>query len=276
MKRGFTLIEIMIATALFAGLMGMYGVVFLNVVQLEDYARSQRSFSSVAPAILDLVEDDLLSFHADPRAKEVFPFRGADESLSSEPADRMNFVARRASIHQEEFYGDGQWLRSPINEVGYRMVKGDPNLGDVRKLFRRESYYLDQTPLQGGDFFEVYDRVIAFSLEYVGYQEEEDTRTDAGTRDERQYEKFESWDSEERKFFPSAVVITLTIEPPQLTFRDRESREEPDRRTFVRVVRLIQSSDVLPPEGETVQADPNAQTPGTTPDPGTTPAGDGR
>ena len=49
MRRGFTLIEILIATALFAGLMGMYGVVFFNVVSLEEYARSQRSFATDRP-----------------------------------------------------------------------------------------------------------------------------------------------------------------------------------------------------------------------------------
>ena len=121
--RAFTLMEIMIATTLFALLMGMYYEVFTNVVQLEDYARRTRSFASVGPAVLDLVEDDLLCLYTHPRAGDAFPFRGTDDSMASEPADRMHFVSGRPSIHLEELYGDDTWVRSPINEVGYRLAK---------------------------------------------------------------------------------------------------------------------------------------------------------
>ena len=98
MNRGFTLLEILVATALFALLMGAYYTAFTNVLILEEYARNQRAFSSVGPAILDLVEDDFLSTYTNPRELAAYPFRGEDDSLGSEPADRVLFVARRNSI----------------------------------------------------------------------------------------------------------------------------------------------------------------------------------
>ena len=90
-------------------------------------------------------------------------------------------------------------------------------LGNVRKLYRRESYYLDESPLSGGDFYEVYDRIVSFDVHYAGYRAEEEARESTETLGERNLDKFESWDSEERKALPTAIIVTLVIEPPQLT-----------------------------------------------------------
>ncbi len=95
-QAGFTMIEVLIATALFAAVMGMYSVVLNNVITLEEEVRTQCSFSSIGPAILDLIEDDLQSLYTSPRQPDAFPFRGDAHTLSSKPADRMSFVARRA------------------------------------------------------------------------------------------------------------------------------------------------------------------------------------
>jgi prepilin-type N-terminal cleavage/methylation domain-containing protein len=261
---GFTLVEIIIATVLFGFLMTAYYEVFINVVELEEYARSSRSFSAVGPAVLDLIEDDVLSLYTHPRAAEAFPFRGTDDSLASQPADRLQFVAMRASVQQEEFFGRGNWVRSPINEVGYRLARNVRSLGNVRKLYRRETYYVDEAPLEGGDYYEVYDHVVSFNVDYAGYRVEEEERTNQDTLGEHQLEKFESWDSVERRGFPTALIVTLTIEPPQLQVVDRDSQIEPERRTFVRVIPLIQADDIAPQPATETQ-------PGTTPNPNSTP-----
>jgi len=258
-QRGFTLLEILVSTALFALLMGAYYSAFSNVLMLEQYARNQRAFSSVGPAVLDLIEDDILSVYTNPRELAAYPFRGENESLGSEAADRMQFVARRASIAQEEFFGRDSWIRSPVNEVGYRMGRGKSSLGDVRRLYRRENYYVDDSPLQGGDYYEVYDRVVSFDIQYVGYRAEEEARTDQESLADENLDKFESWDSEERKGLPSAIIVTLVIEAPQIT-KDAD-RDEDDyakarkRRTFVRVIPLVQAADIAPQQAATTQPD---------------------
>jgi len=262
-RRGFTLLEILVATALFALLMGAYYSSFTDVLLLEEYARNQRSFATVGPAVLDLIEDDMLSMHTHPVERGVHPFRGEDDALESEAADRLSFVARRASVAQEEFFGRDSWTRSPINEVGYRLGRGNMTVGNLRRLYRREDYYVDESPLAGGDFYEVYDRIVSLDVAYAGYRVEEEARESTDTLGERELDRFESWDSEERKGLPTAVIVTLVIEAPQITreVADEDDRVEGrDRRTYVRVIRLVQADDVEPP-AQSEDANPPAQPP---------------
>jgi len=262
-ERGFTLLEVILATMLFALLMSSYYVVFLNVAQLEEYARSQRAFSAVGPAVLDLIEDDVQSLYGHPRALDAYPLRGEDDTRGSQPADRFNFVTLRPSIHKEEFFDTANWLASPVNEVGYRLARGE---GEVRRLYRREAYYVDGTPLDGGDYYEIYDRVLAFDVRYVGYRAEEEERTSQETLGTHKLDVFDSWDSEERRALPTALIVTLTVEPPQLEVaRGEESRRSVrPQRTFVRIIPLVQADDILPQETTNTQ-------PGTSP--GTQPSG---
>jgi prepilin-type N-terminal cleavage/methylation domain-containing protein len=257
--RGFTLLEVILATTLFALLMGGYYSILINVSDLEQYARSQRAFSAVGPAVLDLIEDDLLSLYTNPRAPNAFPFRGEEGSRGSQPADSMNFTSLRPTIHKEEFFDRKKFVSSPIHETGYRLARGE---GDVRRLYRRESYYPDGTPLQGGEYFEIYDRVLAFDVTYVGFPAEEEERRSQETLKQHRLDTFESWNSEERRAMPTALVVTLTIEPPRLTVGPADQGPAPQR-TFVRLIPLMQADDVLPPK----------QQPGTS---GTVPGSEGR
>mgnify|MGYP002623062463 FL=1 len=255
--RGFTLLEIVLATSLFALLMGSYYTIFIHVVELEEHARSQRALGSAGPVVLDLIEDDLLSLYTHPRALDAFPFRGDDDALSSEAADRLNFTVQRASIRQEKWHSQDQWVRCPVNEVGYRLGRHPSGAEDLRRLFRRESFYVDSAPTSGGDYYEIYDRVVALDLQYVGFRVEESERTDQETLGQHQYEIFESWASDERKAYPTAVVVTLTIEPPRLSDAPAQAGRAPVRRTFVRVIPLVQGKDITRPP----TADPAGQAP---------------
>ena len=248
--RGFTLIEIVLATTLFALLMSSYYIIVINVMTLEEVARSERSFGSIGPAVLDLVEDDLLSLYTHPREPKAFPFRGADDSLAGKPSDRLDFVTRRPSVHQETFWTE-DWLRSPVNEVGYRLASPTRRRnGDVRTLYRREKFHVDDMPMEGGEYFEMYDRVVSLEVTYAGYRAEEEERSSLDELGTRSLDRFESWDSDERGAFPTAVILSLTIEPPQLTatIEVEGDTRSPEQRTFVRIVRLVQARDVPAPE----------------------------
>jgi len=266
MKRAFTLLEILIATILFAMLMASYYTAFIQVIETEQFARESRHFGAIGPAILDLIEDDLVSLYVHPRAPDAFPLRGDDDTRGGKPADSLHFLTRRASIHQEEVENTGTYLRSPINEVGYRLAKADRDLGDVRRLYRREQYYVDGPPLQGGDYFEIYDRVVSLDIIYAGYRVEEDSTTSIQEREESRLEKFESWDSDERKGLPSAIFIILTIESPSLG-KIQKDADPKDRKleTLVRVIRPPQAFDIKVPEGDGQGSD------GTIPNPNQSP-----
>lgn len=263
-ERGFTLMEIILATVLFSLLMASYYEVFTGVLELEEYARESRSFANVGPAVLDLIEDDIHSLYIHPRANDAFPFRGNDDAMSSQPSDSFDFVSTRASIGEEQIFGDS-WTKSPVNEIGYRVARSSTNR-DSRRLFRRESYYVDGTPLDGGEYYEVYDRVHAFDVTYVGYRVEEETNTEA--TDDRLLETFESWDSEERKGYPTAIIVKLTIEAPQLTIPIEGLDEEPERRTFYRVIHFVHADDADPPQAPNGDGTGNNPGDGNNPNPG--------
>ncbi|MFQ5843405.1 MAG: type II secretion system protein J [Planctomycetota bacterium] len=245
-RRAFTLIEVLIATTIFVSLISVFTSVFHNVLILEEEVRAQRSFNSIGPAVLDLMEDDLQSLYTHPLQPDAFPFRGDDESMAGKPADTLAFVARRASIRQEELGGAGQFVRSPINEVGYRLARGDRDLGDVRRLYRREAYYVDASPLQGGDYFEVYDRVVALDIRYAGFQVEESERETQEGLGRHRLERFDSWDSDERRGLPTAVIVTLEVAPPTLGSRAPGDLEDLKTTRFVRIVPLLQADDIPP------------------------------
>jgi hypothetical protein len=114
-------------------------------------------------------------------------------------------------------------------------------------MWRREAFYVDETPLQGGEYYEVYDRVVELEITYAGYRVEESERSDQESLGEHQLERFESWDSEERRGFPTAVIVRLTVEPPRMTIRKRYDDLEATRtRTFIRVIPLVHAEDILP------------------------------
>ena len=108
MKRGFTLLEVLIATILFALLMASYYTAFIQVIETEQFARESRHFGAIGPAILDLIEDDLVSLYVHPRAPDAFPLRGDNDTRSGKPADSLHFLTRRPSIHQEEVENTGR------------------------------------------------------------------------------------------------------------------------------------------------------------------------
>ena len=73
MKRAFTLLEILIATILFALLMASYYTAFIQVIETEQFARESRHFGAIGPAILDLIEDDLVSLYVHPNTNSNWP-----------------------------------------------------------------------------------------------------------------------------------------------------------------------------------------------------------
>ena len=93
---------------------------------------------------------------------------------------------------------------------------------------------------------------------------EESERESQDTLGQHQYETFESWDSEQRKAYPTAMIVTLTIEAPQLTYVEEErGQDRPNRKTFVRIIPLVQADDIEPPSTTTTTSPNTNQNPGT-------------
>lgn len=191
-RDGFTLVEIMVAFSILAFLAVMiYGVVNATV-QAHDQIEAILQETAPPPAVLNIIRQDIESAFI-PDA-EISYFKGVNQTGLFGPADRLDFVSTTMAYGRAEEDAEDQF--HAINEVGYQL-KQNPNSSDFMVLYRREAYFVDDEPTEGGTLVELYDRVKSFSLQYWDG------------------EKWRSeWDSlEEDGALPLAVMVELKIEP---------------------------------------------------------------
>ncbi len=160
-RRGFTLVELMLAILLLAIMMSIvYGVV-VSTVQAAQRVEEITLGTETGPAILARLREDLEA--AILPAKDADSFAGYDRKGSSGDRDRIDLVSAVMAYGPER---DGEEaVFHGVNEVGYQVIdsRQDPSVG---VLYRREDYFLDAEPLKGGRLSELYDRVRHFNLQY--------------------------------------------------------------------------------------------------------------
>jgi type II secretion system protein J len=206
-RRGFTLVELMLAILILAIMMSIiYGLV-VSTVSAARRVEEITASSEIGPAILTRVRSDLQAAFI-PKDGEFFvgskkPGGGADR-------DRIDFISGEMA-YGTEIEGEEARFHS-INEVGYQVLENrkDPNVG---VLYRREDYFIDAEPLKGGRLTEVYDRVKSFSLRYY---DGEEWRPD--------------WSNKAQKGLPKAVEIEVKI---LVTDRDNPNVEQTFKTTVV-------------------------------------------
>jgi type II secretion system protein J len=208
-RRGFTLVELMLAVLILAIMMSIiYGVV-VSTVSAARRVEEITATSEIGPAILTQIRIDLEAAFL---PKEGEYFVATKRASGGGSRDRIDFVSGVMA------YGSENEIEEPrfhsVNEVGYQMIESrkDPSVGI---LYRREDYFIDSDPLKGGRLTELYDRVRSFSLRFL---EGEKWRDD--------------WNSKTQKGLPRAVEIELKI-----VVTDREMPLEKTFKTTVTFLR---------------------------------------
>jgi len=208
-RRGFTLIELMLAVLILAIMMSIiYGVVVSTVTAARRVEEITAS-SEIGPAILTQIRTDLEAAFL---PKEGEYFVATKRAAGAGSRDRIDFVSGVMS------YGAENDVEAPrfhsINEVGYQTIdsRKDPS---VAILYRREDFFIDADPLKGGRLTELYDRVKSFSLKFL---DGETWRDD--------------WNSKTQKGLPKAVQIELSI-----VVNEREGTAEQSFKTTVTFIR---------------------------------------
>lgn len=203
MRRGFTLVELMLAVLLLAIMMTVAYGVLVSTVQGQERIEGILASSEVGPAILAQIREDLEGAFLPPKEgdAEVEYFLALSRSSPGGERDRIDFVTSRLA------YGSRREDEEPAfhsaNEVGYQL-RDHPSESGLAILYRREDYFLDAEPLRGGHLIELYDRVTHFDL---------------------QFWNGERWQAEwsavkEKGKLPQAVKVELRVR-----LRDREGRE---------------------------------------------------
>ncbi|MBI3854445.1 MAG: prepilin-type N-terminal cleavage/methylation domain-containing protein [Planctomycetes bacterium] len=207
-RRGFTLVELMLAVLILAIMMSIiYGVV-VSTVSAARRVEEITATSEIGPAILTQIRADLEAAFL-PKEGEFFV--ASKRAGAGNNRDRIDFVSGVMA------YGPENEIEAPrfhsVNEVGYQLLESrkDPGLAI---LYRREDYFIDAEPLKGGRLTELYDRVRSFSLRF------------------REGDKWrDDWNSKTQKGLPRAVEIELKI---QVT-----DREKPAEQTFKTTVTFV-------------------------------------
>jgi len=206
-RRGFTLVELMLAILILAIMMSIiYGVV-VSTVSAARRVEEITASSEIGPAILTRVRSDIEAAFV---PKEGEYFVGSKKPGGGGDRDRIDLVSGELAYGSENDVEAARF--HSINEVGYQVLENRKN-PDVGVLYRREDYFIDADPLKGGKLTEVYDRVKSFSLRYY---DGEQWRPD--------------WNNKTQKGLPKAVEIEVKI---LVTERDNPNVDQTFKSTIV-------------------------------------------
>lgn len=194
-QRGFTLIEVLVATLITALVMVSIMATLWSSLSGRDTVYNLTQEQSAGVAVLGLIERDLQALHTyNVAAKRVF--LGKNHSSKGMEADSFDFVATTNSkIPRKDGERD---LRADLCEVGYRL-RPNPDKPDFLQIWRRESFFLDDKPFEGGDYTLLYDQVKSFNVTYYA---EPGTRADS----------LDDWSAEEKDGLPFAMKIEMEVE----------------------------------------------------------------
>lgn len=199
-RRGFTLIEMMLSVALTALIFAMIGGVLLSVIQARDGVEDMLLQDKGGYGVLNTLRRDLTGVYA--YQLGALAFKGEDKEQNGRPADELHFVTT-ADVAEADESG-----RKPrLVEVGYRMKEADE--GDAIVLFRRASG-LEGDPLTGGGpYSAIYQKVWSLDITYLD-------------KDKNWQEKWE-----DPKNLPLAVKVVLELLPDEVEkiAAEQEGRE---------------------------------------------------
>jgi len=227
-ERGFTLMEVLVALAIMSLVMvALYSVLNASLLARDTLEREARVVR-VGPDILDLIEADLRrAWVMDIDEDQVF--KGESKTIDGEPADALSFLTTVDSTVTRHV--DEREVPSDICETGYRLRR-NAALPDVRELWRRQSFHVDDKPLEDGVYELLHDRVISFQVHYF-----DEVDKDAEERTE--------WDAAVRHRLPALVQIDLALEAVPRTTEDLGRQDAASRvQHFRRMIALEPGSDL--------------------------------
>ena len=231
-RRGFTLIEIMVALTVLGIIVTFIYQVLLNSVRGQEMVREGLRAPKVQNAILGQVFRDFRYLYWDGFTGDA-GFVGKSREVGGKEADVIDFVtarpSRTAHIH-DELAKDH--VPSPLTEVGYALRQNDDN-PDWLELWRREDWMVDDNPTKGGKYTLVYDRLTKFSLLYFPIPEEN-----------FEGKGQEEWDSRVKKKLPYAIVLEVQFDVEDPTERNNDEAKE----HISRIIILKGAYNVSPPQ----------------------------
>jgi type II secretion system protein J len=194
---GFTLIEVMIAVTILAGMaLAMFGA-SSQILNTKDVIEERDERNHSVSFALNRMSEDLNSAYTI-KSMDLLGTKFEGEVAFKGKEDRVDFV----NFNHLRFIQDAK--ESDSMEVSY-YLSPDPDDPDLRKLMRRESVVVDKDLESGGQAFALLHGVKTLRFQYLPSDSEEfksvwdTTSVDAGNK------------------MPKAVKITLELRMPEET-----------------------------------------------------------
>ena len=221
LRRGFTLLEVMVAITVLTVVVSFVYQVLQNSVRGQDMVREGLRTPKVQNAILGQIFKDFRYLYWDGFTGDT-GFIGESGMVGGKDADHVDFVtsrpSRMAQLDEENVQDP---VPSPLTEVGYALRMSDEN-SDYLELYRREDWFVDDNPVRGGKYTLIYDKITKFDLLYFPIPEE--NVDGKGLKD---------WDTRVKKKLPFAIVLEIAFDAEEHDGDKIEESEEHISRIIV-------------------------------------------
>ncbi len=200
--RGFTLLELVISIALLSTIMVLMYQSLGQTIETRNMVYDELQGPKVANAILAQIFKDFRYIYYGGLQGDA-GFRGKAIKMAGMDADRVAFItARRTRTVGTEDDGrrTDEDRESYLTEVGYA-CRPHPTYSQWLELWRREDYFVDSKPTEGGFYSLVYDKIRNFRLRFFPIPEEATEK-----------QGLEEWDSAQKKGIPYAILLKIEFD----------------------------------------------------------------
>jgi hypothetical protein len=187
------LVELLISITILSIVLTMVYTILVSTLNARKAIEKATEVDKIGGRLISLITRDL---------QAIYFYEIEGQSLVSKKGKNgleINFVTTNNS------FVSSQDMESDLCEVGYALLPNDEEPG-LFWLVRREDFFIDEEPMEGGKFLKLYDRVFSWNIKF--YDQEQ--------------KKHDFWDSKEDKGFPSCIEIEIKI--PETT--KASSRED--------------------------------------------------
>ena len=208
-RRGFTLLEILIAMFIFAVVLTTIFTSYTGTFRIIDETESQTDIYAMARIVLSRIQEDLESINfkeaktSEPEESSPQPamFLGEDNEIKGRDADSLRFLSRAHLIFNEEDENPG------IARISYYVSENE--VGDDLVLYRSDTPELEEPSEEGTGGLILCDGLYSINVTYY----------DA---DDESHEHWDASGTEFRNQLPKMVSILLE-------FVNDESPEKPHK-----------------------------------------------
>lgn len=225
-QRGFTLLELVISIALLSTIMMLMYRSLGSTIRTRNMVYDELQGPKVANAILSQIFKDFRYIYYG-GLQGGTGFRGKAITMSGMSGDRVAFLTARLTrtVGTED---DGRRTEedreSYLTEVGYA-CRPHPTQPQWLELWRREDYFVDSKPTEGGFYSLVYDKIRNFRLRYFPIPEEATEK-----------QGLEEWDSAVKKGIPYAILLKIEFDVRDV--EEGETYEEDEIDPIHRIILL--------------------------------------